>query len=152
VAEPSSITEWRRRYESTAKETAPQGGWPLGSQQNPFRAPGGSAGAYFQGSRAGQFGFPKAAPLPENINDLRGVVERYKNQPTPWQQQFDVDNPGFINKWQGVFNLPQRGEDPNAPFNPNVGPQVAAMSDGGGLAGWAPAQAETEPALWDWRV
>ena len=120
----------------------------LGTQANPFTQPGqGGPGQFWRGSRAGQFGFPQAAPLPEQIGDIRSQMQRYGQQPSVWQQQFDVENPGFSKMWQGVFNMPQ-DLPPEAPGSFNLGPQVASMQLGEGAgpsapwAGWQPASEE----------
>lgn len=124
-------------------------GAPLGTQANPYRIQGqGAPGDWWQGSRPGQFGVPQAQQLPPNIGPIREQMQRYEQQPSSWQSDFNRMNPGFSQTWQGVFNMPQRGEDPNAPFDFNVGPQMASMSLGEGAGpsapwgGWQPAQEE----------
>ena len=122
---------------------------PLGSRVNPYTQKGqGAPGDWWQGSRPGQFGVPVAEQLPPEIGAYRQQMQRYENQPTPWQQEFNLMNPGFTERWQGVFNMPQRGEDPGAPFNFNLGSQLASapLGEGAGPSspwgGWQPAQEE----------
>ena len=109
------------------------------SAQYPLRTPGGQPGQWFGGSRMGQFGFPQPAQIPGNIGEIRGQLQDYQNRPTGFP--FTEEQKGFMNTWQGVFNMPE-AED----FN--VGPQVASLSLGEGAgpsspwAGWQPAQEE----------
>ena len=139
----------RQRMEEAMKATAPGAAPALGTQQNPYRMQGqGGPGDWGQGNRAGQFGFPQPGQLPSNIGDIRGQMQRYQGQPTDWQNEFNQMNPGFSKMWQGVFNMPGRGEDPNAPFDFNVGPRMASAPLGQGSgpsapwAGWQPASEE----------
>ena len=149
MAQPGgSITQRRQIFEEAQRATAPPVAGPLGSQTNPFTAPGqGQAGQFFRGSRPGQFGFPQPAQLPENIGDVRSLMQRYGQQPAIWQQQVDVENPGFSKTWQGVFNQPQ-DLPPEAPGSFNLGPQMASIPLGeeagpsAPWAGWQPASEE----------
>lgn len=128
---------------------------PLGTQANPYRIQGqGGPGEWWQRpaqppGRPGQFGFPQAEMLPGNIEEIRTNVNKWENMPTgtldlpEWAPQKSI-----FDRFQGVFNMPQRGEDPGAPFDFNVGPQMASAPLGEGAgpsapwAEWKPAQEE----------
>ena len=150
MAQPGgSVSQRRQVFEEAQRATAPPVRGPLGTQTNPYRVQGqGGPGDWWQGSRPGQFGHPEAQPLPANIAPIRQQMQRYESQPTDWQSEFNRMNPGFTNQWQGVFNMPGRGEDPGAPFDFNVGPQMASAPLGEGegpsspWGGWQPAQEE----------
>ena len=114
------------------------------------------------GSGPHQFGGPEwaaqeagrtsPAMLPENISEIRQWFTDPRHDPKL--------NPGilqdpFYKTWQGVQLAPeQRGEDPKAPFNPNVGPQMLASNWGEppswmnqtALMGWKSAQEEATPS------
>ena len=119
-----------------------------GSKELPFNRPGeGGPGQWWQGSRPGQFGVPKAQQLPSDIGAHRQKMQDFFNLPSHLQPQFDLDNPGFRTQWQGVFNMPQ-DLPPEAPGSFNVGPQMASVPLGeeagpsAPWAGWQPAQEE----------
>ena len=120
----------------------------LGSQANPYRQEGqGGPGDWWQGTRAGQFGYPQAAPLPADIGAKRQQMTDFFNLPSVMQPQFDLEHPGFRTMWQGVFNMPQ-DLPPEAPGSFNLGPQMASVPLGeeagpsAPWAGWQPAQEE----------
>ena len=149
MAQPGgSITQRRQVFEEAQRATAPPTVGPPGSQTNPFTQQGqGGPNQWWRGSRPGQFGFPQPAQLPENIGDIRSLMQRYGQQPSIWQQQFDIENPGFSKTWQGVFNQPQ-DLPPEAPGSFNLGPQMASIPLGeeagpsAPWAGWQPASEE----------
>ena len=111
----------------------------MGTLQNPWRTPGGKPGEYFQGTRPGQFGFGAPAPLPSNIDQIRGQVEQYRNHPAyPFGEPAYKGHQDFMKTWEGVHNAPE---------NFNAGPLMAAAGWGedpnaSSLMGWQPAQAE----------
>ncbi len=153
MAELGSISGQQRQTQGAYQGIFQGGGAvPRGTQWNPFNRPGeGGPGDWWRGSRQGQFGFPQPGQLPPNIGEIRGLMQKYQNQPTDWQTEFNRMNPGFSQQWQGVFNMPGeagRGEDPNAPYDFNVGPRLASAPLGemagpsAPWAGWQPAQEE----------
>ena len=149
MADPGLIERLRSGMGGKRMGEDPAGGsQPVpGSRENPFTVPGGAAGQWFTGSRPGQFGAPGSsygspAQIPENINQIRGMLQEYQHRPTGFP--FSEEQKTFMNTWQGVMHAPDF----------QAGPRMAASSWNEppswqnpevNLMGWKPAQAEQVP-------
>lgn len=124
---------------------APQGGW-AGLQAQGYSKTGIDAGwqnMWGIRNRLGDPNHPDYGPNWQRLSPQDRQFHEFWNPITP------VKGQPLGPELQGIMGRPQaRGEDPNAPFDFNVGPQMASapLGEGAGPSspwgGWQPAQEE----------